>query len=55
MMHSSHEYHFIIGTVIDGDNISEAVETFTNTREYRCDNTGNCTMPIGEVRHLLSI
>ena len=38
-----------IGTVIEGDNICKAVDTFTNTREYKCDNTGNCTMPIGEV------
>ena len=40
------------GTVIDGGDISEAVETFTNTREYKCDNNGECVMPIGEVTHL---
>ena len=50
VMHISHVQHCVqIGTVIDRDGLSNAIDTFTNTREYRCDNTGSCTMPIGEV------
>ena len=45
------DHMITIGTVIDGDSISEIVERFTNTREYKCDNNGECTMPIGEVIH----